>query len=95
MAVMGASGLDTKGVSEALINVAHVYSAMINNARETLILADSSKFGTRSLQQITDLNAKISIFTDLKPEQKMLDTIERTEAKLFICDETGKLKEGE
>ena len=92
MAVMGASGLDSQGVSEALINVAHVDSAMINNARETLILADSSKFGTRSLQQITDLNANVSIFTDLRPDQQMLDTIERNEAKLFICDNTSILK---
>ena len=65
---------------------------MINKARETLILADSSKFGTRSLQQITDLNANVSIFTELRPDQQMLDTIERNEAKLFICDDTSILK---
>jgi DeoR/GlpR family transcriptional regulator of sugar metabolism len=93
MAIMGASGIDTQGVSEALINVAHVYSAMINNARETVILADSSKFGTRSLQQITDLNANVSIFTDMKPEPQIVEVIERNKAKLFICKDANILRQ--
>ena len=91
MAVMGASGLDSQGVSEALINVAHVYSAMIGNARETLILADSSKFGTRSLQQITDLNSNLSIFTDSKPELQLLNAIEENGTKIFICEQLDTL----
>lgn len=94
MAVMGASGLDSQGVSEALINVAHVYSAMINNAHETLILADSSKFGTRSLQQITDMNSKLSIFTDSKPEPQLLNAIEENGTKLFICEQYDTLNKG-
>jgi DeoR/GlpR family transcriptional regulator of sugar metabolism len=93
MAIMGASGIDTQGVSEALINVAHVYSAMINNARETVILADSSKFGTRSLQQITDLNANVSIFTDMKPQPQIGEVIERNKAKLFICKDPNILRQ--
>lgn len=93
MAIMGASGIDTQGVSEALINVAHVYSAMISNARETVILADSSKFGTRSLQQITDLNANVSIFTDMKPEPQIVEVIERNKAKLFICKDPNFLRQ--
>ncbi|MGY9011241.1 MAG: DeoR/GlpR family DNA-binding transcription regulator, partial [Rhodobacterales bacterium] len=50
LAVVGASGVDPNGVSEALLNIAPVYSAMIRNADETVVLADASKFGTRSLQ---------------------------------------------
>lgn len=93
MAIMGASGIDIQGVSEALINVAHVYSAMISNARETVILADSSKFGTRSLQQITDLNANVSIFTDMKPQPQIVEVIERNKAKLFICKDPDILRQ--
>jgi DeoR/GlpR family transcriptional regulator of sugar metabolism len=66
---------------------------MINNARETVILADSSKFGTRSLQQITDLNANVSIFTDMKPEPQIVEVIERNKAKLFICKDANILRQ--
>jgi DeoR/GlpR family transcriptional regulator of sugar metabolism len=64
---------------------------MIGNARETLILADSSKFGTRSLQQITDLNSNLSIFTDSKPELQLLNAIEENGTKIFICEQLDTL----
>ena len=66
---------------------------MISNARETVILADSSKFGTRSLQQITDLNANVSIFTDIKPQHQIVEVIERNKAKLFICKDPDILRQ--
>ena len=83
LAVVGASGIDNKGVSEALLNAAQVYSAMINNADETLVLADNSKFGTRSLQQITALKKNLCIITEKAPDPLTVKAIEHSGAELI------------
>lgn len=84
LAVVGASGVDTGGISEALLNVAQVYSAMIKNADETVVLADASKFGTRSLQQIIGLQSNLCLITDRAPDPMIRDAISRSGARL-VC----------
>lgn len=84
LAVVGASGVDANGVSEALLNVAQVYSAMVNNADETLVLADNSKFDTRSLQQIMALQENMCLITEKKPSRAMQAVIRQSGAEL-IC----------
>lgn len=83
LAVVGASGVDTEGVSEALLNAAQVYAAMIQNADETLVLADQSKFGTRSLQQITSLRDGLCLITDSAPDGAMQTAIRQSGAELI------------
>ena len=75
IAIMGASGIDESGVSEALLDAAQVYSAMIDCADETLILADSSKFGSRSLQQIVGWNGTVSLVSEKSPSAQLLAAI--------------------
>ena len=75
IAVMGASGVDENGVSEALLHAAQVYSAMIDSADETLILADSSKFGSRSLQRIIEWNKNVSLVSETAPHAPLLEAI--------------------
>lgn len=75
IAVMGASGIDEDGVSEALLHAAQVYSAMIERADETLILADASKFGNRSLQQVVAWNRNVSLICDVDPPPKLAAAI--------------------
>ncbi|WP_306116720.1 MULTISPECIES: DeoR/GlpR family DNA-binding transcription regulator [unclassified Roseovarius] len=84
LAVVGASAIDNQGVSEALLNAAQVYSAMVDNADETLVLADNSKFGSRSLQQITALRKNLSIITEKAPDALMVEAIERSGAELLF-----------
>ena len=84
LAVVGASGIDSHGVSEALLNAAQVYSAMIDNADETLVLADNSKFGTRSLQQITTLRKNLCIITEKSPDALMVKAVEHSGAELLF-----------
>jgi DeoR/GlpR family transcriptional regulator of sugar metabolism len=84
LAVVGASGVDPNGVSEALLNIAPVYSAMIRNADETVVLADASKFGTRSLQQTIGMQSNLCLITDRPPDPSIRDAIQRHGARL-IC----------
>lgn len=67
LAVMGASGVDEDGVSEALLHAAQIYSAMITAADEALILADASKFGNRSLQQVIEWNPRVTLVSETAP----------------------------
>jgi len=83
LAVVGASGVDTNGVSEALLNAAQVYSAMTDNADQTLVLADSSKFGTRSLQQTIGLQKNMCLITEKAPDPIMQDAVARSGAELI------------
>ncbi|MCV2866351.1 DeoR/GlpR family DNA-binding transcription regulator [Albidovulum sediminicola] len=75
IAVVGASAIDEDGVSEALLHAAQVYSAMINHADETLIVADSSKLGNRSLQQIVEWNRNVTLITDAPPPPRLASAI--------------------
>lgn len=84
LTVVGASGVDSHGVSEALLNAAQVYSAMIDNADETLVLADNSKFGMRSLQQITTLRKNLCIITEKLPDALMVKAVEHSGAELLV-----------
>ena len=84
LAVVGASGVDPNGVSEALLNIAPVYSAMIRNADETVVLADASKFGTRSLQQTIGMQSNLCLITDRPPGPSIRDAIQHCGARL-IC----------
>ncbi|WP_193176307.1 DeoR/GlpR family DNA-binding transcription regulator [Oricola nitratireducens] len=83
IAVMGASGIDKEGVSEALLHAAQVYSAMIDCADETLILADSSKYGNRSLQQIVGWDRTVSLISEKAPTAWLLDAIRQRGADVI------------
>lgn len=82
--VVGASGIDEHGVSEAMLSAAQVYSAMVDGGDETLVLTDSSKFGTRSLQQTVRWGGDVSLITDIAPYAILLESIRKHGAEVII-----------
>jgi DeoR/GlpR family transcriptional regulator of sugar metabolism len=80
--------VDSEGVSEALLNVAQVYSAMIEHSDETMVLADSSKLGTRSLQQIIGLQSNLCLVTEKAPALPLLNAIRRSGADVIFEPDT-------
>jgi DeoR/GlpR family transcriptional regulator of sugar metabolism len=84
LAVVGASALDGEGVSEALLHAAQVYSAMTEAANETLVLADSSKFGDRSLQQILQWRPGMCLVTERAPEPELAEKLRGAGAELLV-----------
>ncbi len=82
VAVMGASGVDEQGVSEALLIAAQVYAAMIDCADEALILADSSKFGNRSLQQIIGWRKSVCLISEEAPPPPLAEAIRQSGAEV-------------
>ena len=67
--VIGASAIDEIGVSEALPSAADVYSAMIAQAEQTIVVADHSKFGKTSLKRILRWSPETKLVTDHAPPE--------------------------
>lgn len=83
IAVTGASGVDEEGMSEALLHAGQVYAAMIGAADEALILADASKFESRSLQRIIDWGPNVTLISDERPPPRLWDAIRQANAQII------------
>lgn len=53
VAILGASGINPEGVSEAMLGPGDVYSVMLQAAERIFIPADHSKFDKRALVLLT------------------------------------------
>lgn len=84
-AVIGASAIDEVGVSEALPAAADVYVAMIDQAERTVVVADQSKFGKRSLKRILRWNSRTCLVTDSTPPSSILQNLATQRAQHIIA----------
>jgi DeoR/GlpR family transcriptional regulator of sugar metabolism len=74
LAFMGADGLSRDfGISASDIESANLYRHVIRNARETVLLADHTKFLTPSLFKICGFDEISRIVTDQEPLPEWLD----------------------
>lgn len=75
-AFIGADGLSPEfGVSANDIQTAYLYQHLLRNARETILLADHTKFAAPSLFRICGLDAISRVVTDRPPEPEWLLTL--------------------
>lgn len=73
-AFLGTDGLGMDfGLSAADVDSAHIYAIAVKNARECVLLADSSKFDNSSLYKIADFGQISTIITEKKPSAKWED----------------------
>lgn len=85
-AIMGASAVDEIGVSEALPSAAGVYTAMIGQAQQTIVVADHSKLGTQSLKRILRWNENTTLVTDVSPASSILQSLTTKGARVRIVE---------
>ena len=78
--------MDATGVSEALLPAAQVYKAMIENADQTLILADCSKFDLRALQIVAGWDPKITVVTDKMPINTLKIAMDKAGTTIHVID---------
>lgn len=88
VAVLGASGIDPSGTSEALMSAAQVYSAMVASCERLLILADCSKFNKRALQMVAHWSPKVTLITDAAPTETILTSMETSGASITLAAAT-------
>ncbi|MEO1492089.1 MAG: DeoR/GlpR family DNA-binding transcription regulator [Pseudomonadota bacterium] len=66
-AVLGASGLDKDGPSDALLDAGHVYRRMVARAECAMLVADSSKFNRRFPARWAAWDSVSCLVTDAEP----------------------------
>ncbi|MEQ9348078.1 MAG: DeoR/GlpR family DNA-binding transcription regulator [Thalassospira sp.] len=74
-AILGASGLDDDGASDALIEAADVYSVMMERATRSMIVADHTKFNQAFPARYCDWNAVDVLVCDENPMGTLGGTI--------------------
>ena len=84
-AIIGASGLNADGVSEALLKVGEVYGAMVERSEHAVVLADAGKFGKRALVLLTDWNAATTLVTNAAPEGALRTALDRSGTKVIVA----------
>ena len=84
---LGAGGLHlSKGLTNANMEEIPVKRAMINSAKQIILLADSSKFGKVLLSQICPLERLDCIITDHKVPLQIVDQLENMNIKVIIAE---------
>ena len=89
VAVLGASGVDAAGTSEALMSAAQVYTAMVASSERTLILADASKFDKRALQVVAPCSPGVTLISNAAPAERITASMLRSGAPLTIAGSPG------
>jgi DeoR/GlpR family transcriptional regulator of sugar metabolism len=89
VAVIGASGIDAQGVTEALSEAVGVKQAMLDMARRRILLVDSGKFEKSHLERVGPLDTLTDIVTERAPRGPLAQAIREAGAKLHVA---GRLK---
>jgi DeoR family transcriptional regulator of aga operon len=88
VAFLGADGLDPEfGISASEIQTAFLYQHVIRNARETILLADHTKFAAPSLYRIGDMESISKVVTDRAPNQEWMQFFASKEIELIYPSE--------
>lgn len=82
LALFSCRGIDERGIYEANFSQAKVKMEMMHKAKKTLLLADSSKFGSSHFFKIGDFKNYEAIITDAEPAAIYHDLCEDSDIEL-------------
>lgn len=89
LAFVGADGLSMDfGPSASDVASAHLHRLVVENAREAVLLVDSSKFGGASLFQIVDWSRISKVATDREPDEQWKRFFEERNIEAIYPEET-------
>lgn len=87
VAFIGCDGLGLDfGPTAVDIDSAHLYRLAVQNSRQTILLADQSKFATPSLYKIVDWSAISRVITDAKPQSLWCEFFEARGISVLFPD---------
>lgn len=84
-ALIGVAGITEEGITDFIIDEAHLRSRVIQNARQVIALADHSKFGIRAVSNVCRISDIDVLITDEKAPQEMLDKFRDRGVKVIIA----------
>lgn len=83
-AFLGTDGISQDcGLTSVDIDSAHIFTLAARNARECILLADSSKFDQPSLYKITDFSSISTVVTEKKPPTDWLEYFKNQNVKVI------------
>jgi DeoR/GlpR family transcriptional regulator of sugar metabolism len=89
LAFVGTDGLGMDfGLTAIDIESAHIFGQAIRNARQSILVADSSKFDSPGLYKIADWPAISKVITDRRPTEAWCDFFAERKIELIYPQET-------
>ena len=83
--IIGVSGIDEDGtLLDYDYHEVSVAREIINNARNTFLVTDHTKFNRNAMVRIADLSEIDAIFTDKKPSVSFRDLMKSKEVELYV-----------
>lgn len=83
-AIVGASGLDTEGGSDAVIEAGEVYAEMIQRSTRAMITADHSKYGETFAAQYASWKSIDMLVSDQDPPDTIAKALEQATVRTVI-----------
>lgn len=94
-AFLGTDGISMDfGLTSVDIESAHLLSLAVRNAKESVLLADSSKFDKPSLYKIIDFNEISAIVTEKIPSPQWCEFLEKKNIKVVYPQDTSASQQG-
>jgi DeoR/GlpR family transcriptional regulator of sugar metabolism len=84
-AILGATGINEAGMSNAEVNAAAVYSTMMACAVRTTVVADHTKFGVRALKLYGSWGRMVELVSDRPPGAEISDAMERAGSAVVLA----------
>lgn len=84
-AVIGVGGITADALSTTLLVEAEMMRAMIESARRTIVVADSSKFGHSSFAQIISLDRVEILVTDEQPPEDLAQALAESRVETILA----------
>lgn len=85
-AIIGASALTSQGVMDVNSAASWVKRVMLEQADETFLLVDSSKFGQRRLEMVSPLGAVDALITDAEPDAALMEALAAAGTRVLVAD---------
>ncbi|MBQ8230135.1 MAG: DeoR/GlpR transcriptional regulator [Clostridia bacterium] len=85
-AFIGVAGITKNGLTDFIIDEANIRAEIIKNARKTIVLADHSKFGVRTMCRVCDIKDVDVIITDKHTPENVLKDLEHDNLEIIVAE---------
>ena len=84
-AFIGIGGITESGITDFHIGEAQVHRRLVENARQSIALADSSKIGVRALNNICPLSQVSTVVTDCGASKQAIKNLEKAGVRVIVA----------
>lgn len=85
-AFIGIGGINEEGITDFHIGEARLHRRMLENARQSIALADSGKIGVRAMNNVCSLSEIDLVITDSDAPKQAVASLEQAGAKVIVAE---------